>query len=390
MTTDRGPSYAGRMRRSNGAAASPLTWALALVFLLVLDTAITRTQLLWGKTVFAGPRGEREVFDLTYQTLRKIYAGERGPEPRVALLGNSRLIVATREQSVESELARVLPQLDTQVDLLGTFGMGPIIAELLTRHLDRLEPDLVVFTISGSELREPPSHQMENPAYRLLNLGWRDSPVPPRSWSSRVDRWLRTSWRLWRFREFSRDAIQARLLSPRSPAPMSHRFTTTREVLAYARGNDQAASINAAYERWKRRPTLEHFVAYLETGHSLHLQTVALRARQEPIPDQVRSNVDTLDAMFERFARAPWRTLVLLMPENPIVELDTRGDYHQLGRSEREATLIRAAAERHGLSLVDGRRWMPAEAFMDFDHLWRDLSAFETPLAREIANALGS
>ncbi len=171
---------------------------------------------------------------------------------------------------------------------------------------------------------------------------------------------------------------------------MSHRFTTTREVLAYARGEDQAASLNAAYERWKQRPTLEHFVAYLETGHGLHLQTVALRARQEPIPDQVRSNVDTLDAMFERFARAPWRTLVLLMPENPIVELDTRGDYHQPGRSEREATLIRAAAERHGLSVVDGRRWMPAEAFMDFDHLWRDLSAFETPLAREIANALGS
>ena len=378
------------MRGHSPVAASPVTWALAFVFLLVIDAAITRTQLLWGRTVIAGPRDEREVFDLTYRTLRTIYTAERGSGARVALLGNSRLIVATREKSVEGELARVLPEMHAQVNILGTFGMGPIITELLTRHLDRLEPDLVVLTITVSELREPPSHQMKNPAYRLLNLGWRDSPVPPSSWSSRADRWLRTSWPLWRFREFARAAIEERAFPRRSPPPVPHRFRTTREVLAYARGADRAASIEAAYQRWRRDSTLEHFVVYLEIGHSLHLQTVALRARQPPIPEQVRSNLDTLDAMFERFARAPWRTILLLMPENPILDLDTSGDYHHLERSDREAALIRAAAERHGLSVVDGRRWMSAEAFMDFDHLWRDLSAFETPLSREIASALGS
>ncbi len=378
------------MRGHSPVAASPVTWALAFVFLLVIDAAITRTPLLWGRTIFAGPRDEREVFDLTYRTLRTIYTAELGPGPRVALLGNSRLIVATREKSVEGELARVMPEMHAQVNILGTFGMGPIITELLTRHLDRLQPELVILTITVSELREPPFQQMKNPAYRLLNLGWRDSPVPPSSWSSRADRWLRTSWPLWRFREFARDAIEERAFPRRTPPPVPDRFKTTREVLAYARGEDRAASIEVAYQRWRRDPTLAHFVAYLEIGQSLHLQTVALRARREPIPEQVQSNLDTLDAIFERFARAPWRTMLLLMPENPILDLDTSGDYHHLERSDQEAALIRAAAERHGLSVVDGRRWMSADAFMDFDHLWRDLSAFETPLAREIASALGS
>lgn len=305
-------------------------------------------------------------------------------------MGNSRLIVATRAKSVESELGRAVPELGARVDMLGAFGVGPVITELLTRHLDQLEPDLLVLMISGADLRMPPAEQMRNPAYRLLNLGWRDGPVSPESWSLRIDRWLRTSWRLWRFREFSRAAIEERLLPPPHPASMPDRFATRRDILAYARGEDRADEIEAAYERWRRDPTLERFVAYLEIGHRRHLQVVELRARQTPDPHHVRQNPDTLDAIFERFARARWRTVVVLMPENPILDLDTKGEYHRLGRSDRDATLISETAERHGLSVVDGRRWMPAEAFMDFDHLWRDLSAFETPLAREIANALGS
>ena len=171
------------MRRTSAAAASPVTWGLALVFLLIIDAAITHTQLLWGRTTFSGPRHQHEVFDLTFETLRAIYAAEGGPSERVALLGNSRLIVATRAKSVESELGRAIPELGARVEMLGAFGMGPVITELLTRHLDQLEPDLLVFMISGADLRMPPAEQMRNPAYRLLNLGWRDGPVPPESWS---------------------------------------------------------------------------------------------------------------------------------------------------------------------------------------------------------------
>ncbi len=188
------------MQGGSAAVVSRVTWSLALVFLLILGTAITRTQLLWGRMTFANPRPGHEVFDQTYETLRTIYAAKNGPSKRVALLGNSRLIVATRPESVEDELARIMPKRDTRVDLLGVYGAGPVITELITRHLGQLETDLLVFTISGEDLRTPPVEQMKNPAYRLFNLGWWDSPVPPESWSVRIDRWLRTGWLLWRFR----------------------------------------------------------------------------------------------------------------------------------------------------------------------------------------------
>ena len=171
---------------------------------------------------------------------------------------------------------------------------------------------------------------------------------------------------------------------------MPDRFATRRDILVYARGKDRADEIEAAYERWRQDPTLERFVAYLEIGHRRHLQAVELRARQTPNPHHVRQNLDTLDAIFKRLARARWRTIVVPMPENPILDLDSTGEYHRLGRSDHEAALIRTTAERYGFSVVDGRRWMPAGEFMDFDHLWRDISEFERPLAREIANALGS
>ena len=79
---------------------------------------------------------------------------------------------------------------------------------------------------------------------------------------------------------------------------------------------------------------------------------------------------------------------MLLLPDNPLLDFDTAGEYHAPGFSARVADAVYAAAGRHGVRVVDGRRWMPAEAFYDLIHLMPDLSGFQKPLAEEILRAL--
>ena len=76
------------------------------------------------------------------------------------------------------------------------------------------------------------------------------------------------------------------------------------------------------------------------------------------------------------------------MPENPVLDADTAGRYHDPALSDRAADLIRTVADRHGVEVVDARRWMPAEAFFDLLHLFPDVSGFQRPLAEEIVRAL--
>ena len=77
------------------------------------------------------------------------------------------------------------------------------------------------------------------------------------------------------------------------------------------------------------------------------------------------------------------------MPENPLIELDTGNRYHRPGLSDDAAAIVRGLAARRDIPVVDARRWMPAEAFVDFDHLMTDLSGFQRPLAAEIVRASG-
>src|SRR5439155_1234751 len=68
-----GRGYAGGVTRDP--TPSPLTWALALDFLALLDGVVTRTSVLWGPTAFEHTRDIRKVlFAQTYQAARKLYA----------------------------------------------------------------------------------------------------------------------------------------------------------------------------------------------------------------------------------------------------------------------------------------------------------------------------
>ena len=117
---------------------------------------------------------------------------------------------------------------------------------------------------------------------------------------------------------------------------------------------------------------------------------VRRRIREAPPSGLDEPSLAVLDTLLAQLARGSRRSLVLLMPETPLLELDTAGRFHRPGFSDAAASLIRDIAGRHDLTVVDARHWMPAEAFIDFDHLMPDLSGFQQPLAREIVRAIGS
>lgn len=370
------------------ASASLRTWGLALIFILMIDAALTRTPVLWSDAVLVDRRDGEQVFMQTHHALRVIYARDAQVAHPVALIGNSRLLLATRPRSLERELDRLAPELAAPVEQLAIFGAGPVTVERLSRHLDRLEPRLIVLAINGADLSIAADWQMESPAYRLLSIGWSDGPVTPQSWSRRADRWLRTVWRLWRFRELTRAALEERVWPPPPAAPMPERFRSTQELFAFARGPARAVEIEAAYRRWREEPSLERFVQYLEIGHPRHLRDVRERASVQPRPVDLETNARALDAVLATGHRQGWPLLVVLLPENPLFELDRKGELHRPGLSERGASRIREIAARYGIDVVDARRWLPAESFMDLDHLLYDLGGFEPLLAREIRNAL--
>jgi hypothetical protein len=128
-------------------------------------------------------------------------------------------------------------------------------------------------------------------------------------------------------------------------------------------------------------------VDYLKIGSDGYLELARQRAAGPPLTEQ-SPGTRVLDAVLTRLAGGPWTTIVFLMPENPLIELDAAREYHRPGFSAEAAAIVTRVAERHQVRVVDARAWMPAEAFIDFDHLMPDLSGFQRPFAEEIAAAL--
>jgi hypothetical protein len=375
------------MRGAASPAGSPLTWGLALVFLALLDAGVTRTRVLWGATAFEHTREpQRIVFAQTYAAARAIYHPAPAAGRHVALLGNSRIWLTGRASYLEPELARLASGRDLTVDGLAIFGAGVGDMEALSRHLGHLAPALVVVTIGTSDLLGTAASPIAGVASDLLRVGWEDGPLPAASQTERVDRWLRTIWPLYRFREFGRAALLDRIAPADDPGPFPAHFADTRAVFDYMHGV-KGADVERAYRVWRADPTFPAFVDYLTIGSSAHLGMVRDRTRQIVPLTPERPGVRALAALLARLAAAPWRTVVLVMPENPILARDLAHEYHRDGYSDEATAVIAAAAQRHGLPLVDARTWMPEAAFLDLDHLLPDLSGFQRPLAEEIVRA---
>jgi hypothetical protein len=374
----------------SGSVAAVSPWVLAVLFLIALDSAITRPRFLWGVASLENTRDmTRVMLGHTYRASRMLYSARDEGAVRVALLGNSRIWIPAQAAYLEREIARATPEIRIVVDNLGIFGARLGDLEVLARHLHQLHPSLAILAISSSDLLAAPSAPLVQLPGRLLDVGWRDGPVQPPSAAARLDRWARTVWRFYRFHEFVRAAIADRLDPAPDPGPFPDRFPTTRALFDYMHGA-AGAQAEDAYQAWRRNPTLDAFVAYLEVGSRGHLEMVYRRIAEASPPGSNSPSLAVLDALLAQLARGSWCSIVLLMPETPLLALDTAGRFHRPGFSDAAAALIGDAAARHHLPVVDARRWMPAEAFIDFDHLMPDLSGFQQPLAREIVRAIGS
>ena len=104
------------MERFANPAGSPLTWCLALMFVLLIDAGITRTRLLWGPSEFERTGDpNRYVFAQTYRVARALYDSRPSSSQRVILLGNSRVLLIAPASGVSRELARASGLKDVSV-----------------------------------------------------------------------------------------------------------------------------------------------------------------------------------------------------------------------------------------------------------------------------------
>lgn len=369
-------------------AASPLTWALAVVLLVGLDAAIAHTSLLWGPSAFEHRAGAEMLFGRSFQVARTIYGPRERAEFSVALLGNSRLAYALQEETLLRVLAAA-GHPDARVDHLAMFGACPAMLEVLSRHLEDLDPTAAVLAINASDLQLECDSGGHATATRPFDLDGSEAPGAAPSLGERVDRWLRTHWRLWRYRAYARARIEDLLLGSEDPGSSLCEDSSVLDALhgIFADGSVEG---ERAYRVWQARPSLGNFIDYLKIAQPLHLKMARNRAARSPDPVAEAQNLAILEHILTRMAKNSATALVLIMPENPILGRDHRQKLHRSGESDRGVALIRALAERHGIDVVDARSWRPAEVYLDLTHLRPDDKLFEQMLARALLDRLGS
>jgi hypothetical protein len=375
---------------TTSAAERPVTWLLALALVAAIGAGITNTRLLWSPRSFEDTRNvRRTTFAQTYHAARETYAPGPTPGRDVLILGNSRVWLAARPSfSAPALAARVAPE---PIDLrnLAIFGAGIGDLEMLSRHLVRRPARLVVVTVGASDLVGSAMAPLAGIPARLLRRGVTPSPIGPESATERIDRWGRTLWPLYGFREMARAALLDRIQPDPDAAPLPPHFASTLDVFRTMYGQ-RAPQIDAAFQRWVDRGTLEAFVAYLREAGGGNLALVEQRARIPDVLDVTSPGPRALDMLLARLASMPAPVRVVVMPEHPVLSQDGADRYHSAARMARAFALITEVAARHGVPVTDGRRWLPATSFIDFDHPFPEIGGFHTRLAEDIAGALAS
>ena len=360
------------------------------MLLVAIDAGITRTGLLWSPRSFEDTREiQRSTFAQTYHAARAVYAPGPAPAQDVLVLGNSRVWLAARPSFTEPELNAQLDAEPVRLRNLAIFGAGVGDLEMLARHLVRRPARLVLVTIGTSDLTGSVMAPLAGLPSELLRRGWTPSAVGEESAAERVDRWGRTLWPLYGFREFARAALVDRLAPDREARPLPEHFDSTLDVFQVMYG-ERAGRVDAAYGAWRAAGTLDAFVAYLRETGGTNLDLVEQRAALRTTLERPDPGPRAFAMLLGRLAAAGSPVRVLVMPEHPVLAQDAAGRYHDAARSARAFELIAESAGRHGIPVTDGRRWLPASAFIDFDHPFPELGGFHARLADEVADALAS
>jgi lysophospholipase L1-like esterase len=359
--------------------------ALAIAFGIVvaLDVVIARVDVFTPlmprehpTTFFAGINSE------LMRVVRALYPRPHGPRA-VVLLGNSQLVDAGGPPALlEAALAARGVPAGTPVLPLCVLSTYPTDFEVLARRLAPVRPDLVLVGLGAPDLGTTLERARTTPVVQLLDTGFRDGLVGAPDWRYRVDRWLRTTWRLYRYRSLFRD-IALPPEGPRIPATTLERVLAPAEFLTIFYGADRTRELLAARADYERTHDPALFARYLETlrgpDYAAGVRSRWRGLEVEPI------QAEALRRLVAHVRAAGGRPVWVLIPENPLLESDPEVGAEVHSRSDAVAGRLAAEAAALDVPFLDLRHSLPESAFVDLNHLYFNSGKFVPVLADALA-----
>ena len=344
---------------------------VALALLVGLDAVIANVDVFtplvpdWRPTTLFAQMN-RQVVDV----VRTLYRPPPGPPP-VVFLGNSLLENGIRPLGVlERTLVAAGAPPGTQALSFCVFGTAPTDAEVIARSLGRVRPGVVIIGLGATDVGTPLEHARRMPVTHVLDTGFRDGLVPPADWEGRFDRWVRTSWRLYRYRALFHDLVRPpdEQRTPTSPRAREQ-VQTPAELLETAFGPERAHEILALRATFDRTGAVDDFVHYVDLFRGQDYVT-GLRERWQALEIEPLQ-LEALRRFVAHVRDAGGRPVWLLMPENPVFARDPVVGPLVARGSDAVAARLASEAAVLDVPLLDLRRAMPVSAFADYNHLFR-------------------
>jgi hypothetical protein len=364
-----------------------LALAVALALLVAVDAVIARVDVFTPLMPATRPAGFFSLvnYQLT-DVVRTLSREATTPRPWV-FLGNSQMESVIHPLSAVSQrLVEAGAPDGTRALSLCVIATAPTDAEVVARSLGPLHPDVVVFGIGAPDIGTSLEQARNMPVTRNLDVGWRDGLVPPADLEARLDRWVRTGWRLYRYRRLLRDLV-LRPPGPRMSAGFFDAFHTQAELLALDYGpqpsDERTARLLAL------RPAFEHGEPYADVVRYLdelrgpeYLRGLRERWRHlEPRAIQLEALVLATVHVRAAGGRPVW----VVLPENPILERDPEIGGEVRRRSDAIVEQVAARADASNVPLIDERAALPPSAFLDLNHVFPSRGESMKPLVARLA-----
>lgn len=354
----------------------------AALLLTLLEIAIRRFDLFTPlvpdtlpQTLFAAVNSQ--VIDV----VRALRPGAEKARP-IVLLGNSQMDLGSRPLPLlRDELVRAGAPADTRVLPLFVYASTLTDAEVITRSIDALHPRLVLLGVSAPDVATSPERARGTPVARILDVGVADGLLPPADLEARLDRWVRTASELYRYRTLFSDLLLP-TSGPRVPRSFGDQPHSKQEFLDAFAGGERArqlAALRPGFERGEDWDAVARYVDALQgPAYLLGLRDRWRSLAVEPI--QL--------AAIERFAAnvraAGAQPVIVLVPENPLLERDPEIGSEVRHRSDEAAAALEHSATLAGVETIDLRRGFEPAGFLDLNHLFYQHGGLAPRLADEL------
>jgi hypothetical protein len=215
------------------------------------------------------------------------------------------------------------------------------------------------------------------PVTHMLDTGFRDGLVPPADWEARYDRWVRTIWRLYRYRVLLHDVLAP---SNRGGMPsLRVQLFTPAAIFERDFGAERARELLAMRAVFDRTQAPADFIRYVESlngrdyPEGLRSRWRGPRAAGAP----ARGAAAVRGSRACRGGRPAW----LLLPENPLLARDPEVGAEVARISGEIAARLATQAVALDVPLIDLRDALPPSAFIDLNHLFYNTGVLFPALA---------